>query len=360
MGIHHKRFNLKSHEYLATSIGGIPINKVHKVKGFIHRPGVHCDSSALRDVFECHGFRFSEAMIFGLGSGLGFIYWKSKQMPYPFAGGRIGDLDENLCSNLGVTMKVHKTTSRKRAYQALKELISQDVPVLIHVDMPYLKYLGLPEEAHFGAHSVVVAGIDEERGITFIADTAFRDLQTATLKELEEARASKAKPFPAENKWFTFEFPPKLTPIDQATKNAIRKTVENMLYPPVRNFGVKGIRRFATEIIKWPKEYPPEKFPSLYEVAYGFIEEFGTGGGCFRYLYSKFLKEAGEVLEDERLADSSKKYHEVGEKWTHVARLIRDIPRMAKKNSEEAWRILLEIANNEKGILKSLEGVVER
>lgn len=122
---HHNRFNLKSHEYSAMSKGGIQINKVHKVEGFIHRPGVHCDSSALRDVFEYHGFKFSEAMIFGLGSGLGFVYWKSKQMPYPFAGGRINDLNKNLCSNLGITMKVHKTMSRKRAYQALKKIISQ-------------------------------------------------------------------------------------------------------------------------------------------------------------------------------------------------------------------------------------------
>ena len=312
----------------------------------------------MRDVFEYHGFKFSEAMIFGLGSGLGFIYWKSRQMPYPFAGGRNRDLDKNLCTNLGVTMKVHKTTSRKRAYGTLKELISQDIPVLIHVDMPYLKYLGLPEEAHFGAHSVLVAGIDEEKGIAFIADTGFKDLQTATLKELEEARASKAKPFPAQNKWLSFEFPPQLTPMDQAIKNAIRKTVDNMLYPPIKNLGVKGIRRFAEDIIEWPKEFPPEKFSELYEVAYGFIEEFGTGGGCFRYLYSRFLQEAGDILKDKRLANLSKDYNKVGQKWTRVACLIRDIPTMAEKNSNEARRILLEIADEEKNILKSLEEIV--
>jgi len=47
---------------------------------------VHCESSALRDIFEFYGFKFSEAMIFGLGSGLGFIYWHDKNMPYPFVG----------------------------------------------------------------------------------------------------------------------------------------------------------------------------------------------------------------------------------------------------------------------------------
>ena len=145
-------------------------------------------------------------MIFGLGSGLGFVYLRSKQTPYPFVGGRARDLDKNLCSNLGVSEKVNRTSSRTRAYETLKDLIRQDIPVMIHVDMPYLKYLGLPEQAHFGAHTVVVAGLDEDKGVAYIADTMFKGLQTATLKELEEARSSTFKPFPPENKWFTFEF----------------------------------------------------------------------------------------------------------------------------------------------------------
>lgn len=119
----------------------------------------------------------------------------------------------------------------------MRELIVNDTPVMIHVDMPYLKYLGLPEEAHFGAHSVVIAGIDEEEGVVYIADTAFDGLQRATLKELEEARSSKFKPFPRENKWFTFEFPEELTPLDRAIRNAIQKTAEFMLKPPMRTSG---------------------------------------------------------------------------------------------------------------------------
>lgn len=112
-----------------------------QVAGFIHRAGVHCESSALRDIFEFFGFKFSEPMIFGLGSGLGFVYWHSKQMSYPFVGGRARDFDKNLCSNLGVTLKVNKTLSRAKAYESLKQLISGGLPVMIHVDMPYLKYL---------------------------------------------------------------------------------------------------------------------------------------------------------------------------------------------------------------------------
>ena len=329
------------------------------VENFLHRPGVHCESSALRDIFEFYGFTFSESMIFGLGSGLGFIYWYGKQMPYPFVGGRARDLHKNLCNNLGVSVKVNKTSSKTKAYEALRKLIAEDVPVMIHVDMPFLKYLGLPKEAHFGGHVVVVAGIDENKGVVYIADTNFEKLQTATLKELEEARASKFKPFPPENKWFTFDFSSELTSLKRAIKIGINKTVKTMSEPPIRNLGTRGIQHFANEIVKWPKEYPPIKLPfqQLYEVTYIMLEEDGTGGGFFRYLYSKFLKEASEYLGIKEVADLGEQYRHVGEKWTKVAHLIRDIP-SNPTNTIEIKEILLEIAKEEKEILSLLRDLL--
>jgi len=305
-------------------------------------------------------------MIFGLGSGLGFVYWHSKRgdmglLPaYPFVGGRARDLYKNLCSNLGVSVKVNRTSSRPRAYEALKTLISKDIPVVIHVDMPYLKYLGLPEQAHFGAHCVVVAGLDEVKDIAYIADTMFKDLQTATLKELEEARSSTFKPFSPENKWFTFEFPDKLNPIEVAIKDAITKTTKSMLYPPIKNLGVKGIEHFANEIVKWPKLFPPENasIRQLYEVSYVMMEEDGTGGGLFRYLYSRFLKEAGELLYSNELIELSQCYHQVGEKWTAIAKLVREIPKN-RTNAHEARKALLEVAKEETEVYSSLKRIFE-
>jgi hypothetical protein len=299
-------------------------------------------------------------MIFGLGSGLGFVYWHSKQMPYPFVGGRARDLDKNLCANLGVTMKVNKTSSRVKAYESLKELISKGVPVMIHVDMPYLKYLGLPEQAHFGAHTVVVAGLNEDKGVAYIADTMFQGLQTATLKELEQARSSTFKPFPPENKWFTFSFPTQLTPIEDATRNAVTKTAKSMLYTPIKNLGVRGIDYFASEIVKWPKLFPQEdsRFRPFYEVTYVMLEEDGTGGGLFRYLYSRFLKEASELLSNNELANLSFRYNQIGQKWTSIATLIRETPKNTS-NVNEARKILKEVAEEETQVLSSLAKIFE-
>ncbi len=336
------------------------------VHNFAHKPGVHCESSALRDIFEFYGFKFSEPMIFGLGSGLGFVYWYSKsddmvlQPSYPFVGGRARDLYENLCSNLGVSVKVNRTSSTKRACETLKDLINTDAPVMIFVDMPYLKYLGLPEQAHFGSHVVVIAGIDEDKGIVYIADTMFKDLQTASLKELENARSSTFKPFPPQNRWFTFKFPAKLTPIEVAIRNAISKTAKSMLYPPIKNLGVKGIGYFADEIVKWPKLFPPDNALSrqFYEVNYVMMEEDGTGGGLFRYLYSRFLKEAGEILNNKKLSDLGQRYHQIGQRWTTTAKLMRETPKNIA-NVHEARKILLETSKEETEVLSSLARIFQ-
>lgn len=330
-----------------------------QVRGFVHRPGVHCESTALRNIFEYYGFRFTEPMIFGLGSGFGFVYWRMKQMPYPFVGGRARDLDKSLCQNLGVKMQVHTTQSRKRAYESLGELISQDKPVLLHVDMPYLKYWNLPPEEHFGAHCIVVAGLDEDNGITYIADTQFPEMQKATLKELEEARASQHKPFPPKNAWLTFEFPKKLKPLDKAIKTAIRKTTETMLNPPIKNIGVRGIELFSKEVVNWSEMFPPDNALSrvTYEVTYIMLEEDGTGGAAFRNLFSQFLKEAGEVLNSQEVMKCGEEYNRIAEKWTRVAKLIRAIPEKTA-NAQESSAILMEIAQNETRTLSSLRKAI--
>jgi hypothetical protein len=182
-----------------------------------------------------------------------------------------------------------------------------------------------------------------------------KGLQTATLKELEEARASTFKPFPPKNKWFTFKFPAKLAPTETAIKNAITKTANVMLYPPIKNLGVKGINHFANEIVKWPQLFPPQNpsYEPLYEVTYVMMQEDGTGGGLFRYLYSRFLKEAGELLGNEELGNLSRRYHQIGQKWTTIAKLTRETPKNPA-NVHEARNALLDVASEETKALSQL------
>ncbi|MCG2677779.1 BtrH N-terminal domain-containing protein [bacterium] len=270
-------------------------SKKKMVSGFTHRVGVHCATTAFRNLFEYEGHRLSEDMCFGLGSGLGFTYWKDKRMPFPFVGGRTRDLEKDLCRNLGIGMnpapfqgdgvKAYETRSRKKAYATLRKLILKNQPVIINVDLYYLPYFWGGQEpppgAHFGGHFIVVAGIDEEKGVAYVADTNFSGLQEIKLSDLEEARDSKHKPFPPCNRWYILEVPEEITPLNKAIKIALTKNYQQMQKPPIKILGLKGMRYFAQDIVNWPQEIAPASLNPALLSTYIYMEEGGTGGGLF-------------------------------------------------------------------------------
>ena len=64
------------------------------LQGFKPFIGKHCETTALRRVFDYHGLSLSEEMLFGLGGGIGFVYWHTKLMPFPFIGTRNGKVSD--------------------------------------------------------------------------------------------------------------------------------------------------------------------------------------------------------------------------------------------------------------------------
>lgn len=192
----------------------------------------------------------------------------------------------------------------------------------------------------------------------YVTDTDFDTLQTATLLELEEARASEFKPFPPKNRWFTFEFPAQLSPLNMAIPRAISKITDSMLNPPVRNFGIKGIRYFAEELTSWPGKYPPEDYDWGYTNTYIFLEEDGTGGGCFRYLFARFLNETGKLLDDSEISNLGSLYNGIGAQWIKLANTILNIP-LEPEYADEAKKMLLDIADNEQDALLALRRIIK-
>ena len=61
------------------------------------------------------------------------------------------------------------------------------------------------------------------------------------------------------------------------------------LHPLIRNLGVKGLRRTSRELVKGPTMFTEEELRMQLFNLYLFIEIGGTGGGCFRYMYARFL-----------------------------------------------------------------------
>ena len=94
-----------------------------KIDHFKPFDGQHCETTATGTLLQQIGIELSEPMLFGLGEGLGFIYWNMKIMDFPFIGGRIKPdlLTKNITKNLNLELLVKETSSKQKAWEEVKE-----------------------------------------------------------------------------------------------------------------------------------------------------------------------------------------------------------------------------------------------
>lgn len=334
-------------------------------KGFKTFKTDHCVTGSIRHLYDFHGYPISEDVLLGLGAGVGFIYWHMKGMP-PFLGGRsnVGrpgeeGLEQTAGRRTGVVVECLQTTSSAKGERALRDALVRG-PAMIRVDMGFLRYLGLPEGYHFGGHAVVAAGIDAEGRNVLIADRD-ENLHLVSLTDLALARSSKFKPFPPRNALFTFGFSGKRPPSANETRQAIAEVVKNMLHAPISNLGVRGIRKAAMCVGKWPAAMNSEELQKACFNAFVFIDSTGgTGGGIFRYMYGRFLKEAAQITDEPELAIVGDQMKNVGDKWQHVAGLFKELAatRGTPVGLAEVAGLLNGIADQEDAVWRRLQALV--
>ena len=82
---------------------------------------------------------------------------------------------------------------------------------------------------------------------------------------------------------------------------------------------------------------------------YIYIEIGGTGGGCFRYMYARFLKEAAKIMKNDRFIVPSEKIYKSGEMFTDISLLFKDseTAKDIKDRIEKASPIFQKIADME-------------
>ncbi len=303
--------------------------------------GYHCVSNSVRQVMYYNGHRISEEMIVGLSSALNFFYFEYENAPAPMIGGRvkIGEMEANLAEALGISIKSKESKSPKKAFEDIKKMIESGQPAMIYTDMAYLPYLGMPDGYHFGGHSIVVFGIDEEQNAAFVSDrdgaeykvTLREDEQPADyhivpLELLAKARNSKEKPFPPANRLLHFDF----TGIREREKEmifrAIEKNADAMLNPPIKNLGLKGIKLFAEKLRESWMNFDDEKLRLAAFDAFIMINEIGgNGGGCFRRLYGNFLRECDEIIHIDFLKRAGVDYVKIADDWDKAGNLLRSV-----------------------------------
>jgi hypothetical protein len=283
--------------------------------------GNHCETSALKTAFDHHGLVLSEEMLFGLGGGIGFIYWYMKMMAVPMVGGRNGkseDFAGSICERLGAEFSFAETASAAKAYSTLKETLRGGDPAVCYGDMVYLPYAGMDEDAHFGGHVFLVYGIDEDQGLAYIWDCSPRPF-TVGLDDLARARGSKFPPFQPHHRLLQIKYPKQLPDLRVPIRDAVASSVSLMTRPPLKNFGLPGMLKWAGLLPEWPKQFPGAAMVDVLVNLFTFIEIGGTGGGAFRPMYARFLEEAAAVTGDARYREAAGPVRECAAIWSRIA-----------------------------------------
>ena len=328
---------------------------------FKHFETHHCETGSMRHIYVHNDHPLSEELLFGLGEGLGFIYWHQKGQP-PFIGRRAmpnPSIEELAGLRTGVTVVPYTTSSTRKAEGTLLNYLEAKTPMMLQVDMGFLPYFDFDgNEYHFGGHVVVACGYEAESRQVLIADRD-ADLHMVSWDDLSKARNSKFKPFSPQNRWFTFDFTHKRLPTTDEIYTAIRHQIEVMLNPPISNMGVKGIRKTAKLMPEWKDSMSLDELKwSLFNTYIFISPDGGSGGGIFRYMFGRFLAESAKLTGNKALTDCAEQFRLVGDAWAAIGKWcfemsktpasdlmgVREMLNQVADMEEQAWLQLRESA----------------
>src|SRR6478609_10141924 len=217
------------------------------VPSYVHTPGHHCGSTALRNLLAFHGVEITEEMAFGLGAGPCFYYVALEEAsPTRWSNGRTARLEENFRDLTGAALRMRTfEESDGDAWEAARAEVDAGNPALLLTDLYYLDHYG--NSAHFPGHAVVLAGYDEE--FAHLSDTGFEQLQTTTrLEDLDRARHSGHPAYPLAGHMFTAAGAVSQEQLREAIPAAIGRATKAMVASELGEFsGLGAVDRLAAE-----------------------------------------------------------------------------------------------------------------
>lgn len=337
------------------------------IPGYQHKLGSHCSSLQMSNILRYNGLEVSEELCFGIGAGLGFIYRKAFNPPLYFILGRSDELEEKICYHLGGIAVPYKTDDNQKAYEGVIKLLDKQQPVLVNIDASHFQYMrdrfNLFDNVRYGGHRVTIVGYEmgqtKASSYFYLSDYVWGDLQKVSFEEMELARACDGAQTPPNNLFYTFIFPEKFISVENAIKKGINLNVQTMLKPWFPVFGIPGLEKFCTRILTWNGTMKEDLLRKNLNMTYMMMEVVGTGGGNFRRLFARFLRESSVYLKDDSLMPIFKTYRRLGDCWKEIAYLIHESAENIEgglwKNPTQTQLLLDEILEKEKLGIQSLK-----
>jgi hypothetical protein len=286
---------------------------------FQHNQAAHCENGVTANLLQFYGINLSEPMIFGIGSGYFFSH-----MPFIKLNGvsvtsfRVwpGLIFKRVTRRLGIRVIRRKFTNPDRAMLELDRLLAQGKPVGMLVGVFHLPYFPREYRFHFNAHNITVFG--KEGDLYFVSDPVMEKVETLTYDELKKVRFARGT-YPPRGRMYYIDSVPDKVDIRPAIIRGIRKTARDMLTIPVPMFGVDGIRFLAKKLRKWPVKLGEKSAALNLSQVIRMLEEIGTGGAGFRFIYAAFLQECAKELQQPVFNELSVEMTAIGDAWRNFA-----------------------------------------
>lgn len=317
----------------------------------------HCENGVISNLLNFYGIEVSEALIFGMGSGIYFSHLPMiKLNGYPVTSFRPmpGTIFKRITKALNVEVNVRKFRDPYKAMHMLDNNLKAGIPTGMVVGVFNLPYFPAPYRSHFNAHNIV--GVGKEDGRYIVSDPIMETLETISYEDLKRVRYAKGVAPPNGKLYYVKKMPAK-PDINSAIEKGIKKTVLEMVKLPGPVIGVEGIKFLAKRIKKYPTKFSKRVAAKQIGQIIRMQEEIGTGGAGFRFLYAAFLQEAAQRLQNEKIEKFSKQMTGAGDLWRKFAieagRIVKNRSGMEKYNFLS--ELLLEISEKEKYIYKGLD-----
>ncbi len=288
---------------------------------FTHRQSAHCESGVTANLLRHNGYAISEAMAFGIGSGLFFGYFpfiKINHLPLITFRGAPGSIFKKCASRLGVSVSSRQFRDPKRGMDALNASIAAGIPTGLQTGVYWLPYFPPALRFHFNAHNLVVYGRAGDEYL--ISDPVIEKPVRCSGADLERARYAKGALAP-KGRMYSLGPVPDDIPLTAAIRTGIKEVATRMVKVPIPLIGVGGMRLLAGHLQFWPEKFGEKQ--SIIHLGHliRMQEEIGTGGGGFRFIYAAFLQEAALVLEQPDLATLAQEMTHIGDMWRRIALL---------------------------------------
>ena len=298
------------------------------INNFPNQRRMHCETGVIVNTMNYYGYDISEQMVFGIGGGMYFLFFpllKSQDIQNStpvIMRSRPTYIIRHFSKRMNIVYHEMAFGNNKiKAEQELDKLVAKGVPVGIVVNILELKYLNdLGFKHDFNGHHMTVVGKEGKRYIIADTDSHLPNDNYVTIEDttMRSVRFRSGLSAP-HGRMFYFEKPSydytQTVDIKTAIIAGLKETCNNMLSIPMPWFGCKGIHYFAKDLRNWAKKYSDDKIDYLLYEYYRLIEQAGTGGAGYRYIYSNFLKQAADLLQNSTLDDCSQTMKKAAESW---------------------------------------------